>query len=1359
MSRSPVDPAAPALLQDFLDAAARRAPERVALEIPPGRHRPTRRSLTYAELAQRSDALAQRLRRFVQGECVVGILLPRASEHLFIAQLAVLKCGAAYTCLDPAFPDERMQAILQDAASVALLTDSAGIRRAQGWAMALPPLLDASMPSAAADPADPLPVASASSLAYLVYTSGSTGLPKGVMVEHASIVNLVASDLAAFALTPADRVAQGSSPAYDSAIEESWLAWAAGATLVVMDDDAVRAGPDLVTWLRHERISVFCPPPTLLRAAGCSDPHGALPDLKLLYVGGEALPRDVADAWSRGRSLVNGYGPTECTVTCLRGPVLAAQPISIGAPVAGMAAWVLNDALQELGPDEPGELCLGGIGLARGYWRQPALTAQKFVAHPRLGRVYRTGDLATRNAAGDFFCLGRIDTQVKLRGYRIELGEIETRLALCAGVRAAACHVQQDGPQQVLVAFIVPQDPTDPPAPQILRAELAAALPAYMVPARLACLAELPTTVGGKLRRSALPRLEAVAPPASHPEEAAGAQAQALRPLQARIAAGFAQVLGRPGAVSVDQDFFEDLGGDSLGAALLVTLLRDDPATAWITVRDLYEARSVAALAARAPDAELAWPAQADAESTFGPNLAPNAEPTAEPTAAPAYPVLVTIAQTVWLLALLGVGALATWLGSFELLPWLTGRLGLVQTILLAPALGMAAFALYTPCAVLAAVATKRLLIGRYRPCRAPVWGSYYLRHWVVVQVVRLVPWPMLQGTVFQHTALRALGARIGLRVHIHRGVDLLRGGWDLLDIGDDATLGQSAALRLVELDAGQLVVGPVSIGDRATLDTRAGVSAHAVVEADAWLTALSSLPPDARIPRGERWDGIPATRAGLAPPAPPLTEPAPLRSPHRHGLATMLARAGMGLLIALPVEALAIAVCVAWGLGAEQAGGWMTRPTFEWRPTVVVAAMLVLSVPLTLAWTALLMRLLGRVAPGTISRWSLAYIRVWLKTGLLSGAGEWLSGSLFWPLWLRAAGMQVGRGCEISTVIDVVPELVEIGPGSFFADGIYLGGPRIQKGHVTLARTVLGSDTFLGNHAVVPAGQRLPPGVLLGVATTLGDAAPPAGSAWFGHPPFELPRREVVDMDRRLTHEPSALRYVNRLFWEALRFTLPIAPLAVTMAWFKVLSDSAQGVARPAFLLLVVPAATLAAAAALCAVVLALKWGLLGRVRPGQHALWSCWASRWDFVYVAWGQYARTALQTLEGTLLLNACLRATGMTIGRRVVLGPGFSQVVDPDMIVIEDGATVNAMFQAHTFEDRVLKIDRVHVRRGATLGSATVPLYGADIGPGAHVAHHSVVMKRERLAAGLRYQGAPTRMGRLPTAAPPQAGVDA
>jgi non-ribosomal peptide synthetase-like protein len=1001
----------------------------------------------------------------------------------------------------------------------------------------------------------------------------------------------------------------------------------------------------------------------------------------------------------------------------VRGDVVPGEVISIGRPAQGILAWVLDESLAEVETGQQGELCLGGIGLARGYWKDAALTAQKFVEHPTFGRLYRTGDLVHRETDGRFFYDGRIDAQVKLRGHRIELAGIEAILADCAGVRVAACHVQSDGNLQTLVAFVVPEYAEYPPDFVQLKSVLAASLPAHMVPSRFGLLTTLPTTVGGKLNRAALPRLEVQV------ARSRGLHVAPRDSMEGLIERSFRDTLRLSDVVSVNDDFFRDLGGDSLSAALLITQLRADETTAWVTVRDIYEARTIAQLAKRMPMTASSNQAAEEACSDR----------------APCWPFWVTVAQGVWLLAMFVIASAASYWLTFEFIPQLFDGIGLVPTLLLAPLLAAAGLLVYTPLSLGFAVLTKRLLIGRYRPVRAPVWGSFHLRHWVVQQTVQLVPWGALEGTVYQNIALRLLGARIGQRVHIHRGVNLLRGGWDLLDIGDDVTLNHSAAIQLVELVDGDIVIAPVTIGAGATLGIRAAVGGGTNIEEGAFITALSSVVNDTRVPRFECWDGIPARPLGKAPAtAAPTTRAV---SPATHAMLMSAARMVVAIALVLPLELLTIAVCIGHGLSADDVWGWLYEPMVSWSAVVIGLAVVVVSVPMTLLFEMALMRLLGPIPTGTMSRWSPAYIRVWIKADLVESAGRWLSGTIFWPYWLRGAGMKVGAGCEISTIIDVIPEHLEIGAQSFFADGIYLGGPAIHRGVVTLARTRIGANTFLGNHVVIPTGQRSPDDILLGVCTVADDTVIRPGSSWFGLPPFELPRREVIAVDRSLTHAPSLLRYVNRVFWELLRFALPITPLLVLLVWARVLGSSdASGLF---FLLVVVPMASFAAASFLCFFVIVLKWFLLGRVRPGQHALWSCWSSRWDFFYVAWGQYAAPALSALEGTLLLNWYLRAMGMRLGSRVVLGPGFSQVVDPDMIHIDDDATVSASYQAHTFEDRVLKIDHVYVRRGATVGYNAVPLYGADIGERTYVAPHSVIMKRERLLPGRRYEGAPTR----------------
>jgi non-ribosomal peptide synthetase-like protein len=385
----------------------------------------------------------------------------------------------------------------------------------------------------------------------------------------------------------------------------------------------------------------------------------------------------------------------------------------------------------------------------------------------------------------------------------------------------------------------------------------------------------------------------------------------------------------------------------------------------------------------------------------------------------------------------------------------------------------------------------------------------------------------------------------------------------------------------------------------------------------------------------------------------------------------------------------------------------------------------------------------MGRIPEGSIGRWSLAYVRVWLKTSIVDSANAWLSGTLMWRVWLRAAGMKIGRNSEVGTIVDTVPEMVEIGSETFFADGVYLAGPRIQQGTVTVARVAIGDRDFLGNHAVVAPEQALPDDVLLGVCTVADGANLRPRSSWFGHPPFELPKREIVAADRGVTHDPSWPRYLNRIFWEVLRFALPLIPVLLALGWFSALAAVEDRVSLPVLLFAVVPFLDLAFLAALCLIVLALKWLLLGRVKPGTHPLWSCWCSRWDFHYTVWEFCGRAPLSALEGTLLLNAYLRLMGVRIGKNVVLGGGFAHVVDPDMLTFADGATVSALFQAHTFEDRVLKMDTVVIGPGATVGPGAVLLYGADIGRETRVVAHSVVMKRERLQPGQIYAGCPTQ----------------
>ena len=371
--------------------------------------------------------------------------------------------------------------------------------------------------------------------------------------------------------------------------------------------------------------------------------------MRLLYVGGEALPQDVADRWAQGRSLVNGYGPTECSVTCTRAHVTVGAPVTIGLPIPNVQAWIVDDQLEPVADGTAGELVFGGAALARGYWQQPELTAQRFPNHPTLGRIYRTGDNAQREPDGTLLYHGRLDAQVKLRGYRVELGAIESALAICDGVREAACTVQDDEGRQTLVAFVVPEAMVPAPPAAELQDALRRVLPPYMVPAHVVSIDALPTSIGGKLDRKALPRVNSAMTNGSGiaPDE----------PVERAVATAVRHVLRLTQYPEPTADFFTALGGDSLSAAELVTQLRTDEHTNVLDVRDVYEARTVAALASRARQRGPRTDESAAPEASVDVNI----------------PVVgLTVRQTLSLLRSLLVASIALWVAAFHVLP--TGR-------------------------------------------------------------------------------------------------------------------------------------------------------------------------------------------------------------------------------------------------------------------------------------------------------------------------------------------------------------------------------------------------------------------------------------------------------------------------------------------------------------------------------------------------------------------------------------------------------------------------------------------------------------------------------------------------------------
>ncbi|HKV10095.1 MAG TPA: amino acid adenylation domain-containing protein, partial [Thermoanaerobaculia bacterium] len=577
---------------------AGRTPEAVAVAA--GEER-----LTYRELDARSTRLAELLRlRGVGPEVLVGIAMERSVE-LLVALLGVFKAGGAYLPLDPAYPAERLELMVADSGVRMLITQS-HLAASLPSAGSAPLLLDAGWGAGSAGGEEDLPDPGPDPLAYMIYTSGSTGRPKGVAVPHRALTSFLWTACAAPGLGPGDVLLAVNSLSFDAAVLELFLPLVAGARLELVPREIAADGPRLLERLQRSGATALLATPAtwhMLLDAGLPEPSG----LRLAMTGGDVLPPDLAArVRRRAGELWNLYGPTETTVwgTLFRVESDAEPSVSIGRPAANARVYVVDRSLELAPAGAPGEIAIGGAGVARGYHGRPGLTAEKFVPDPWSptpgDRLYRTGDLARWRPGGGLDYLGRVDHQVKIRGFRIETGEIEAALRAHPAVREAVVVARDDGGDRRLVAYVVHSLPGGPDGASRdaalfaeLREHLRRSLTEPMVPAAFVALPALPLTPSRKVDRKALPR----------PEQPLGtAVYEAPRSGVEQAVAGLWQELLQAGRVGRNDNFFE-LGGHSLLATRLQARLRA-ALGADLPVRQIFETPTLEALAAAVASAQ-----------------------------------------------------------------------------------------------------------------------------------------------------------------------------------------------------------------------------------------------------------------------------------------------------------------------------------------------------------------------------------------------------------------------------------------------------------------------------------------------------------------------------------------------------------------------------------------------------------------------------------------------------------------------------------------------------------------------------------------------------------------------------------
>ncbi|MBC2866149.1 amino acid adenylation domain-containing protein [Streptomyces mexicanus] len=1388
----------------FFEDSCDRTPRAVAVECDD-------RRVTYAELDARANRVAHHLRSLGMGpDSRVALLLPRSVE-MYACLLGVCKAGAAFVPIDPAAPPDRVGFILRDAGAAVVLTTSALARGAAEAAGATAETgtvprrscriveIDTCAAGLARLPAtrpETLASGTPDPLAYVMYTSGSSGRPKGVEIARSSICTFLRVVSRVYGIRPSDRVYQGMTISFDFSIEEIWPTWAAGATLVAGPVGPGRLGADLAEFLDRHRVTVLYCVPTLLATL----PRD-VPGLRSVFVGGEACPAALVERWSRpGRRLLNTYGPTEATVTATCQELRPGRPVTIGRPLPTYTAVLLDERLRPVPAGDVGEICLGGPGLARGYVGRPDLTADRFVRHalaPGDGRLYRTGDLGRLTADGEIEYLGRIDAEVKIRGYRVSLEEIDNVLLEDPGVAQAATALvpRQGGAgmpggaahrgngsagacdggagEPLLAAYVVRAADGRRTGDEELAARLAdrlrRSLPAYMVPATLDFLDRLPVSSSGKTDRARLPR------PSGRRLTAAGrttpttATSAVRDEREARVRDAWAAALAIPPAeLPAEADFFTDLGGHSLLAAHAVSLLRERDDGVGPTLRDLYENPTVRSFTARvyapprapdvrgtpealstseAPDATQAPQGTQATQGTF-PRRPARPRPASSPASAPPAPSRPAPRSPGPVPALrhgrarIARAGLAQGAALYALLLLLTGPLAASCAARHgrlpgwhAAGVALAVLAGYTAVRWLAPVLLARPLAAGIRPGRYPLWGRTYLRLWTLDLLLGLSPLRVVSGSPLMGPYLRLLGARVGARAAVATSVVGLP---TLLRIGSDAAIGYGALLRPWQVGDGWVTVAPITIGERAYVGAHAVCAPGAELGPGAALGEQSLAGPGETIPAGARRLGSPARPVDALGPLVESMLSAADRTDRwrpRHLAAVLL---GLLLLEALPVAAALPGAAFFWWARTHGGTGDALAAALLFGPVFVATVCLLVAVGKR--------AVLARTPAGVHPARSALGVRKWVVDKLLEHSLA-LTNSLYATLytvpWLRLLGARVGRGAEVSTAAHLDPDLLTLRDGGFVADMAGVGVAAFAGDRMACAPTEVGERAFVGNAAVLPSGTRLGPGSLVGVATVPPPGPLPDGTTWLGSPALRLPvRQDSGSFPERLTFRPTRAAVLARLGIEFFRATLPMTLLATTGFGYLLALSGLAGRTGPLVTLPAAPVLCLGAMLAVVGCCALAKWVVAGRYRPRVAPLWSLFVRRTEFVTGLFEAAAVPAgVGALVGTPFLPPVLRLFGARIGRRVWLGTTY--LTEFDLVEVGDDAAVGmyVSLQTHLFEDRVMKMSRVTVGPGASVGARTVVLYDAVVGGGVRLGALSLVMKGEHLPPGTAWQGLP------------------
>jgi non-ribosomal peptide synthetase-like protein len=1283
--------------------------------------------LTYDELDSRANQLARHLRaRGARPGDRIALLFDQP-EYSYIAMLAVLKVHAAYVPLDAGFPADRLSYIVADSGATLVLSLAALRGRLRD--VPAPILyLDEDEGSISVQGSGRLSEAdkgsAADQLAYIIYTSGSTGKPKGVAVEHASVCNFVRVAADVYGIRPTDRVYQGMTIAFDFSMEEIWVPWMVGATIVPKEGSTSLLGAELADFLQSRAVTALCCVPTLLATL-----EDDVPGLRFLLVSGESCPPDLMLRWSRpGRRFLNVYGPTEATVTATLAVVDPHRTPTLGTPLPTYTAVILdpeNDATLPTG--SMGEIGLAGIGLARGYVNRADLTRKAFIPdfldlpNNPSGRIYRTGDLGQINADGEIVYHGRIDTQVKIRGYRIELAEVETVIRQIPGIDQAvvATHEPEPGVAE-LVAYYSRHGRTAGLDEQSMQQHLRRALPSYMVPVYFVELDAFPLLPSDKIDRKSLP--------APGPRFSAGTSQSfvpAATEQEALLAQALTEALGGP-EVSADSDFFADLGANSITMAKFCFLVRKQQELAPVSMKDTYLHPTIRALATATQAVSPDVP-RAGAPATFPASVR-------VPATAGQYVLCGSLQALTFLAGALAAGFMLTAGFGF------TSTAATVPDALLRSAL-FGAVAFIGMC--LLPIAAKWLIIGRWRVREIPVWTLAYFRFWLVKTLVRSSPIRLLVGSPLYTLYLRALGADIGPGTTIFSPeVPVCT---DLLHVGAGTVIRKDASLNCYRVLDGMIQTGTVTIGEDAVVGEATVIDIGAAVGNHAQLGHASALYAGQCIPDGECWHGSPAQQADADYRG---AEPAPCGTRRRvvYSIWMLLNR----MLIVLPLGIGALTAFLPQLVSASHIDHASTAFYLQLLSLAVAVLAGLAIVPLAVITIG--SRLLNLIVKSntvyplyglrytayrTVSR--LTNLKFFLKlTGDSSLIVYYLRLLGYKMPGLKQTGSNFGPAVKHES-----PFLSTIGSGTMVADGLSIMNAEISSSSFRLTPVSIGAGNFLGNNIVYPAAARIGDNCLIATKAMVPVSGPVLeGVGILGSPSFEIPRSVQRDaaFDNFKTGDAfrTGLRGKNRhnavtiLLFLLVRGGYIFAALLITSLALE--TSTLYGV-------------FLAAGAVFVLFLFSLVYfTLIERASTGFRKLKPVFCSIYQPPFWRHERFWKlsseaAALALLNGTPFKSVLWRMLGVRVGRRV-FDDGCG-IPEKTTVTIGDECTLNALseIQCHSMEDGAFKLGETVIGARCTLGVKAFVHYGVHLGDGAVVEPDSFLMKGEDVPSGARFGGNP------------------